>query len=524
MIDATVSLYKDIPLYPGTQHYILLNSEQEWLDNLNTNALVRRFTTVLDPRNLTTGGKIKLNGSYAHVSTCNYMYITIINDGTTFHRYAFITDIQYINDNNFEVSYQIDNFTSWIYQLNKTFPGYVIREHTNNDTIGANKADEGLDVGTLLYRQNTSSQDTIGTTIIVATTKDLNGNNFSGGTYNNVANGNGLLAFYPNDNAFTNYINAMNEKGFISAISNIFMVPRLACGDQDFNATSHQVNNSFSAKQTLFFGTKDYYLDGYTAKNNKMYTYPYCYPVVINNQGQTLQLEFDLWTQTNDIEFQINAIISQGECCNLYPYKYASEALGPNRIYTIPMGNYPSVSWQNDQYSNWLAQTQNSRENNIVQTGIATGVNALTSLLAFDPQGVGNAIVSGSSSIASQLATQLDRKVLPNLVQNSSSFSNLNMANNLKSFHVYTCFPTYEYAKRIDDYFSAFGYKTLQLKQPNFYGRKSWNYLQIDNYTIHAESGIPLQAQQEIRRVLQNGVTLWHTTNLGNYNLDNSII
>ncbi len=524
-IDAIVKIYHNVPLYPGTEHYILMNNEDTFLTTLNTKYLKRTYNTVLDPRNLVTSGSIQLDGSYAEYSSCNYMYIAVQRNGQSFRRYAFITNITYTNDNSFMVEYQIDNFTSFIYQMEKSRTGYVVREHTNNDTIGANKCDEGLDTGEYLHRQIVSSQNTLGTMIIVATTKDIAGENYSGGRYNGLVNGNGLLAFNPGSEitAFQNYINSMNEKGYISAINNIFLVPYFVCTDNDKDGGTHKVNQSGTPKTFTFTGNKDYYLDGYTPKNNKLFTKPYCYCSVLNNQGGSIDLEFDLWTQTSDIEFEVNGVIAQGQCCNIYPYKYGiTNTVGRNFVYTLPLGNYPSVSWQNDQYANWLAQTQNTRQNNIVQASVATGVNALTSLLSFDLQGVGNAVVNGASSISGQLASQLDHAVLPNLVQNSNSYADLNTSMGLKRFDVITNFITYQFAKRIDDYFSAFGYKTLETKQPNFYGRKNWNYLQITNYPIMGD--IPNVAQQTIRGLLNNGVTLWHTFDVGNYSLDNSII
>lgn len=520
-IDAIVKIYHNVPLYPGTEHYILMDDENTFLTTLNTQYLKRSYNTVLDPRDLVTGGTVQLDGSYAEYSSCNYMYLGVNRNGQTFRRYAFITNITYKNDNSFIVNYEIDNFTSFIYQMEKTRTGYVVREHTNNDAIGANKCDEGLDTGEYLHQTTLMDMSQI-PVVIVSSTKSPTGENVAGGYYGGVYNGNKLYAYKSNQMSdLQDFINNANTGGWIDAISNMFMVPEYAVR---FDEETHEVTSPSSAGYMKIDEPKNYYQDGYTPKNNKLFTYPYCYPTIINNQGGSLNLEYDLWTGTSNMNFGIYGVPAQGECVALYPLNYIDTVNNlPNRTFTLGLGSFPSVSWQYDQYSNWLAQTQNTRNNNLIM-GVVSGFSAPLSGLVGEnsASGVVGGVVSGINSITSYFAQQHDKQVLPNIAKNSSNYADLNMAIGMKKFSIVHNYLHYQYAKRIDDYFSAFGYKTLETKMPNFYGRKNWNYLQITNYPVMGD--IPNIAQQTIRGLLNNGVTLWHTFDVGNYNLDNSII
>ena len=80
----------------------------------------------------------------------------------------------------------------------------------------------------------------------------------------------------------------------------------------------------------------------------------------------------------------------------------------------------------------------------------------------------------------------------------------------------------YEFAKRIDDYFTMYGYKTLQTKVPNLYGRRSWNFVKCVDANLIDD--IPVVAHNRIKQAFETGVTFWHTNDIKNYALDNSIV
>lgn len=60
--------------------------------------------------------------------------------------YAFITNVEYINDVTSEITYELDVMQTWLFEANVK-PSYVEREHTATDVIGENTAPEPVDLG-----------------------------------------------------------------------------------------------------------------------------------------------------------------------------------------------------------------------------------------------------------------------------------------------------------------------------------------------------------------------------------------
>ena len=67
-----------------------------------------------------------------------------------------------------------------------------------------------------------------------------------------------------------------------------------------------------------------------------------------------------------------------------------------------------------------------------------------------------------------------------------------------------------------------FGYKTNEVKVPNFHTRRYWNYVQTANCVI--TGNFNNEDLTELRAIFDNGITLWHTDDVGNYSLNNEVI
>lgn len=81
----------------------------------------------------------------------------------------------------------------------------------------------------------------------------------------------------------------------------------------------------------------------------------------------------------------------------------------------------------------------------------------------------------------------------------------------------------YEYAKRIDDYFSMFGYKVNSIKVPETHSRENWNYIQTIDVNI--DGAIPSDDMRKLKSIYNNGVTLWHKpNNFCHYEMSNEIV
>lgn len=84
----------------------------------------------------------------AHIdSIINYNYVMYKNSNYTDKWfYAFITQMEYVNDNMTYVYIQTDVFQTW--QFNLLYKEcFIEREHVNDDSVGNNTVPEGLETG-----------------------------------------------------------------------------------------------------------------------------------------------------------------------------------------------------------------------------------------------------------------------------------------------------------------------------------------------------------------------------------------
>ena len=81
---------------------------------------------------------------------------------------------------------------------------------------------------------------------------------------------------------------------------------------------------------------------------------------------------------------------------------------------------------------------------------------------------------------------------------------------------------TPEYINLLQDYFGKYGYKVHRVKIPNIHTRESWNYIQTVGANI--VGNIPQMFIDALEQLFNQGITIWHTTDVGNYNLSNNEI
>lgn len=79
-----------------------------------------------------------------------------------------------------------------------------------------------------------------------------------------------------------------------------------------------------------------------------------------------------------------------------------------------------------------------------------------------------------------------------------------------------------EYITILEDYFQKYGYKVNVIETPNLHTRQSWDYIRTVGCNVIGS--INADSLEKIRTIFNNGVTIWHTTDVGNYNLSNNEI
>ena len=97
-------------------------------------------------------GVVRFDGNYDELITYNYcMYRNNAFSNKWF--YAFITDIEWKSPNTTHLTLKTDVWQTWQFDL--TFkPVLIDREHTNDDIIGHNILEEGLELGDMTTNGN----------------------------------------------------------------------------------------------------------------------------------------------------------------------------------------------------------------------------------------------------------------------------------------------------------------------------------------------------------------------------------
>jgi hypothetical protein len=168
-------------------------------------------------------------------------------------------------------------------------------------------------------------------------------------------------------------------------------------------------------------------------------------------------------------------------------------------------------------YAAWLAQN-----------GAATAVSLIgsTALLAggIATGGIGLLAAGGGAlNIANQLAQLYQASIQPDQAKGHSGAGKSMFGIGELDFYFAHMSIKAEYAKRIDDFFTMFGYKVNALKVPETHSRQNWNYIQTIDVNI--DGAIPANDMLRLKKVYDEGVTLWHTTSgFLNYSLPNNII
>lgn len=514
---------------------------------------------------------IKLSCPATKAYSVNYM----IYKNTSFENkyfYAFVTNVEYVNNDVFEFFFEIDVIQTYMfdYSIRKS---YVEREHILNDTLYASRTEESLEIGDPIVCRQVKDTFSNSYKIQIITSFVMNEPSESEGTdtYSfDLPTGKiygktycGLhVQFFESATAANSYLKTINEQGRIDGVIGINMVPsKLTSSVQKFNIELYPFNlvgYEGTGSNYNYYQEKNLF-QGYTPVNKKLYNYPFRFVKVLNGRGSVGEYK---WENSNVYyATETDKLLSFTE----YLGGYANPELLLSATYNGVQGGLDSpnvsnmmvttgsmpCSWTNDAYQAWVAQNANQleyanihREMNLAKATINTARTATTGSLSALTKGIsGNiigaaetainsgvetaasgatALINWADEIAKLNATVKDHELLPPESQVVSSTGQLAFDAGISGFTFQFCSVRKEYAKIIDDYFTMYGYACHEVKVPSHYSRKSFNYIKTVGCSIAGTA--PASALRAIQNIYNNGITFWHTSldNIGNYSLDNS--
>lgn len=440
--------------------------------------------------------------------------------------YCFITNMKYTNQGMTEISITTDVFQTWQFDLNFK-QSFIEREmiDVEKDIPGANLIPEGFETGEYKIG-GTAEIDELEPFYIVAYAEDTFGFMING-IYSGIQ-----YYLFSNAELLRAWLVQINLAGKTNFIINIFTVPKLAFYGIDLSQDISQAieQDIMAQRKVITLQSTPSNLDGYSPKNQKLRTYPYCYIGFAPQGSQGKIFRYEDFENGIPIFNMISEVNPNPQIC-VIPQNYRG-VNGDNLQDTVSFGGYPTISWSNDVFNVWLAQNSqliNLRMENLREN---TGFTQLRNLGSLGSN-IGKALnkdltgaISGTASsvldiqqtnvnyqyeINKQLAEMEVQEKLPN----TSTFGGNNTA--LIGYNIFDkqIFNRYtikkEFAKCIDDYFDMYGYQTNELKIPNLNNRPNWNYIKTIGCNITGD--IPQEDLQTIKNMFDNGVTLWHNKN-----------
>lgn len=457
---------------------------------------------------------IRVPAQYDSIYKCNYvMYQNSAYNNKWF--YAFVTDLEYINDGRTDLHIETDVIQTWMFDY-IVKSSFVEREHVSNDTVGIHTVPENVELGEYISNGFVRDNELNDFVYVIQVTEWVNGEkplatNF-GGVY---APGGAYIC--TSAAQVVNIISALNQAGKGDAVTNVYIVP-----SKVVNNTSGSLQYSGQADPVTYDITVDKQatLNGYTPRNNKLLTYPYNYLLLDNNNGTSNILQYENFSGSN-CEFEVAGVPTVGGSIKCVPKNYKGETRFQQE--GIMCGKFPTCGWVNDMYTNWL--TQNAVN---IGLGIATSGLELIGGVGMMATGAGSvagagAVTNGALGIANSVGQIYQHSLIPNSARGNINGGDINTCYDMNKFYFIKMSIKSEYAQIIDKYFDMYGYKVNMVKVPNKAHRSRYWYTKTINVNINGD--IPQSDMQKIKNCYDNGITFWRSaSDIENYEGSNNIV
>ena len=540
MKNGEIILCKGIKMDKGFENVLSYNeSDMVTLCRNNAVATTTKYS-ILDP----SVRSIDVAVPYSTCIPINYIAFKNPYYGNKWY-FAFVEDIVYVNNNTTTIKYKLDVFSTWYPKMN-VGQAFVEREHVSDDTIGNNTVPEGLDTGEYIVNEVQSiGYETTGnpeTRVVIGVTKvpeDM-WSTFSttSRSYNGIFNGLSYYVFETFPDA-ANFLSVMDLKGLAENVVNVFLAPNKLCNTSvftsytetiiDWGSTTFDITFSYnkipneSAERVLKDSTTivlNSTLNGYTPKNNKMFTKEFNFLHITNNNGGDVNYAYEDFVN-NTPTYRVIGAICPGCSIRLIPENYKKYTTSSTKNilmeYGLVAGKYPVCSWRSDTYTNWL--TQNSvnytmdRIGTIGAIGVAAAINPAV------------AAISGVGLITDLLKEKEKREKSPIQSKGNVNVGDVTYSSGMNKFTYSKMSCRYEYAKKIDEYFSRFGYQVNEIKTPNLLSRTKFNFIKVGGLDELVHGDIPASDLEEINNIFRKGVTIFHDySTFGNYTQTNAIV
>lgn len=540
-----VHLLKNVQCDPTYTHVPMWDSWKTQTDYYLSHSIFETLQPFIITHQNATSGTMKLGIEWSKFSDDNINYMMFSN-GLTIRGnnvseekmlawyYCFIDNVRYISESTVEIDYTIDVMQTWFCTKDVWTPKcFIERNHVTDDTLFSNLVEEGLELGE--YIVNAVEEEDINELSVCLLTvppsnTDNNSTVFQGKVINKVYNGLNVDTYADVNNAgsmgaLSDRINMFIDAGLEDAIVGLYEYPSFM-GNYNTSTVQKRNHEVFRRNQ----------LDGYTPKNNKLYSYPYNYLIVSNNSGQIAEYKWEDFVNPSGANFELSGTFLTTPCAMFAPYGYRHIYNKVDYDSGLTISNFPTCSFNGNAFKEWLAQNKGSLTLSALttaltgtlsigkaQSGLNSAKNVAKNVLKAEKNlaltGI-NVASEGFNLVGEYLAKKKDLEAVPSQVHGQVQCDSLNAGLNRYKFSIYHICCKQQFLKIIDEYFTLYGYAIHEMLRPDqlTHNRNRYTFVKTSNCVTlnnNAKLSVPNISLALISDVFNKGVTFW-------YNIDDS--
>lgn len=518
--NSKVYILKGIPItnnYKDTLYFANRTAQYNYFFGQSTQAL--RFTELSYIR--VNASQLKLEARADQLYNANYLMFQNTSFGDKWF-YAFITKVEYINNETTLITFEIDRIQTWWFDVTLK-PCMVLRQHAVNDGVYVNCEPESFSDFAYYthWESNLLNDSDTAICYITVTTghfqDDLETNAWVTATPRVIDGVYTTLEVIPWRNtsagrsALESYLTAIIHGGHEDDIIAVYIGPKVV--GQFLTDTPAHGTRTFS-KATLRANA----FQGYVPRNNKIYNYPFCKLIMEKGGGQQEYALEDFRdgitdAQVADVSFEYNAIATPAPQVIAYPVNYRGAGHDYNE--GMDIAEFPQAPIKGDAFQMWMVQNAGGYVANLLGAVTNFGISSVRG----DSVGRFIDIRQGIQQLANLAGQVWNASKMPD---NVSGLSRPNILANMgvNTYWLKCKSLSYWQARQIDTYFDMFGYQENHVFVPNIHARQRWTYVQTGGCTITGNA--PAEDIAFIEQKFDNGITWWvNASEVGNYNLTN---
>ena len=515
--NSTISLLNNVPLdsrFLDTFSWENIAAQETYF----TSHVKRTFTAQTYARH--ERGTLRVQCKADDVYDCNYMMFRNTDFGAKWF-YAFIENVEYINNSVAEIRFKIDPVQTWYFETSFA-PCFVERMHAARDQIGDNIMPEPVDVGEYVYNDydKLTAAYTIG--VVLISIIDVNQQSGTAATadvhsYEGVISGSTLWAYRADD------IEGINAKvaEYIQkpdAIIAMYMAPPLILPGGMPDAGGYKVTDR-SIGQTYDVAAGEIStltrLDGYLPKNKKLLTYPYNMYIADNANGTDLVIRYEFCSGLKP-RFIVYGNFTQPVEVVLRPVHYKGSGDGPLQTMALSLNGYPMCSWNVDTFKAWVAQNSLPIAGSVAMGAAQAIIGGVTG----NPAAVAGGVGSIFNTAVNAVKEGYQASIKPDMGKGNFNTGGANYGHLFQCFYGGRASVKGEVARMIDNFFDAYGYAQKKILTPVRTLRPYWTYIKTAGCVIRGS--VPEDDRAALAAIHDNGIRYWKTSDIGNYTLDNS--